>query len=269
MLYCSTCLKYSLVKASSQRFVPTVINYWLHMIWRNRCPSVKSLRKKVVHLSKMLLLVQLAGATGPKQGMRCTLRCKLVNGITLHILVPSVSLSAEILNILWFRSCVTRGEYHSMYARWLGTSILGLKRWAWIHGSVSECWKWPWRMPHHSLQMKSVGEFVLETGIDIPSVPPLVLPPSVPSSLMPPSLTNAVLNLPLMWCFCLLVWPGFACTESAVLFAPVTRSIFTYLTTFVTARCDETLDQSKYLQVKQLHGFPSRASSGFRNWQKA
>ena len=37
----------------------------------------------------------------------------------------------------------------------------------------------------------------------------------------------------------------------------------------VTAGCDKTLDQSKYLWIKQSQGFPLWASSGFRNWQNA
>ena len=35
----------------------------------------------------------------------------------------------------------------------------------------------------------------------------------------------------------------------------------------VTAGYNKTLDQSKYLRVKQSHGFPWWASSGFENWQ--
>ena len=46
-------------------------------------------------------------------------------------------------------------------------------------------------------------------------------------------------------------------------------TIFMSTSVSVTARCDETLDQSKYLRVKQSHGFPLWASSGFRNWQNA
>ena len=120
------------------RWCAALVNlyYWLCMMCWNRCLTVKSLRKKVLHLSKMLPLIQLASATGPKQGMRCTLCCTSVSSMMLHILVPLLSLSEVILNILWFRSCLSRGEYHLTYARWFGTSIPGLKRWAWKHFGI-------------------------------------------------------------------------------------------------------------------------------------